>query len=609
MAPTGTPGFLHGVASFDPTATAVIIWTRLTPVSPADTVAVDWEVSTCPDFSSIAASGTVATDETRDWTVIVDVTGLQPGQRYKYRFSSGKLSSVVGCTKTAGEGHLQELIFATVSCSNWAYGHFHVYDLLTKVDNLDFVMHCGDYIYEYDKGTYPSRQFMARHGLRPKHRCATLADYRQRYACYRTDPALQELHRRVPMIVVNDDHEIADDAHIHGSEDFEGSRREWEKQKFAAIQAFIEWVPVRGMSHKELKLSACHRTLQFGDLLTLMTVEGRVSNRSPPVDMPNTEFYRQTAKTDPKEWDDEAICAGREHLLKKLADPDRHMIGPQQLADVAEAVQESVAAGKPWQVLVSQTVFSPIKAPKLLETIRLQPRLLTWLCRKALGAATNAKKAGQEGAELARMYLGMGKYGLPMNPAAYDGYAAERDKLLRALGVEGANPVVLSGDSHNAWVHEILNEDGKRMGVEFAGPAVTSIGFMEDIYQSFVEKVGKLTHLFPLWAFTPWIEDALAAANPDTLRYCSLDQRGCVLFHVTHGKFHAEYHFVSSVAKKTYESHAGAVFEAEKGNPGRLKKAVRYLTIDGEIPRSEKPKRMTLLRATREISSHAPERW
>jgi phosphodiesterase/alkaline phosphatase D-like protein len=142
----------------------------------------------------------------------------------------------VGATKTAAAGPLEALTYAAVSCSNWAYGFFHPYHLLSKVDDLDFVVHCGgewrqscgaqrqrtlllsgcirctgrratswkawptpppacvlwltllcvaDYIYEYEKGVYPSRHFMARHGLRPKHRCTTLDDYRQRYACYR----------------------------------------------------------------------------------------------------------------------------------------------------------------------------------------------------------------------------------------------------------------------------------------------------------------------------------------------------------------------------------------------------------------------------------------
>ncbi|KAL4426377.1 hypothetical protein ABPG77_004671 [Micractinium sp. CCAP 211/92] len=612
MAPSRT-GFLHGVASFDPLPDSVLIWTRLTVLNPSDVVEIHWEVSDAQDFANVVASGRAVTDEGHDWTVTVDVTGLQPATRYFYRFASGKLRSPMGITKTAGQGRLDELVFASVSCANWAFGHFHVYDLLTRVDGLDFVLHCGDYCYEYEKRFYPSARFMARHGLRPKHRCTSLQDYRQRYACYRTDPALQELHRRVPFIAVYDDHEIADSAHTQasrgGAEDVNGNNKEWERQKHEAVKAFIEWVPVRGASHDKIDLAACHRTFQFGDLATLMLVENRISNRSPPVDLPETEFYKQTAQKELSKWDNGAIQAARSDLLRQLADPGRQMIGPEQLQDVAEAVQQSVGAGVPWQIFCSQTVFSQIRAPKLLETVHLQPRLLASICKKALGVATNVKRAGKEGAEQARMYLGMGKYGVPMNPDAYDGYAAEREKLLRIFSLAGSNPVVLAGDSHNAWCHEIMDSTGSRLGVEFDAPAVTSIGAFEDIYSRFVEKVGWLARLFPLWLFTPWLEDALAAANPDTLRYSDLDHRGCILFHVTKAKWHAEFHFVNDVSKKKYRSFCGGVFDAEAGARGRVKKGVRYMTIDGEIPRMEKSKRAYLLRGVREVSRSTPDRW
>ncbi|KAL4430904.1 hypothetical protein ABPG75_006160 [Micractinium tetrahymenae] len=605
----GRTGFLHGVASFDPLPTSVLVWTRLTPLSPSEVVAVHWEVAESQDFAAPVASGTAVTDEGHDWTVTVDATGLQPSSRYFYRFISGKLRSPTGITKTAAQGRLEEMIFASVSCSNWAFGHFHVYDLLTRVDGLDFVLHCGDYIYEYQKYEYPGRRFVARHGLRPKHYCTSLQDYRQRYACYRTDPALQELHRRVPFIAVYDDHEIADSAHTQGAVDFDGDHKQWARQKHAAVQAFIEWIPVRGASHDKIDLAACHRTIQFGDLATLMLVENRISNRSPPLELPSTEFYKQTAQRKLQQWDEAAICTARADLLRQLADPGRQMIGAEQLQDVAEAVHESVGAGVPWQILCSQTVFSQIRAPKLLETVNLQPSLLAWVCKKALNVATSVKKAGKEGAEQARMYLGMGKFDVPMNPGAWDGFAAERAQLLRVFGLEGSNPVVLAGDSHNAWCHEIIDDSGHRLGVEFDSPGVTSIGAFEDIYSRFVDKVGRLARLFPLWMFTPWLEDALAAANPDTLRYCDLDHRGCILFHVTQAKWHAEFHFVNDVRKKKYKSFCGAVFEAEAGVRGRVKKGVRYMTIDGEIPRIEKPKRAVVLRASRSISRSTPERW
>ncbi|KAI7841597.1 hypothetical protein COHA_004767 [Chlorella ohadii] len=461
-------------------------------------------------------SGTFSTEASRDWTVAVDVEGLRPATKYFYRFSVGKLHSVVGETKTTASGHLEEMTFAQVCCSNWGFGRFHVYDLATRVDGLDFVLHCG-----YGKGYYPECRFQARHGLRPKHQCKTLDDFRQRYACYRTDPDLQELHRRFPWVCVWDDHEIADTA---------------------SVTAFAEWVPVRGLHPGAPDLAGCHRTLHFGDLATL--------------------------------WEDgPSMQSAKEEFLAQLADPQRELIGAQQVADVRQAVQESVAAGRPWQVFLSQTVFSQLRAPKLGETV-----------------------------------------GPAAPPAGLD------LQLMEAFSTPGCNAVVLAGDSHNAWAHELLDKRGRRVGVEFDAQAVTCPGFAEDIYSRFqsqarishvasahrasILQVGRLANLFPLYLFTPWVEDSLQAANPSTLRFCNLNQRGMVLHHVTHGRWHAEFHFVNGVTEKDYRNYVGAAFNVEQGRRGMLHRAFRHLTIDKEIPKRQQSKRsafLRLLRGTRSI--------
>ena len=161
--------------------------------------------------------------------------------------------------------------------------------------------------------------------------------------------------------------------------------------------------------------------------------------------------------------------------------------------------------------------------------------------------------AGKEAARLARMYLGMGKYEVEMNPAAWDGYQTERCHVLDALDVPGSNPIVLAGDSHNAWAHEVFKDNGKRVAVEFDGPAVTSIGAFEDIHAQFEAKVGRVARVWPLYLFAPWIQDALKVANPDTLEYCNLTERGLVALHVTRHKVHAEYHYVNTVRTANYK--------------------------------------------------------
>eukprot|EP00887_Chlorella_sp_A99_P005400 scaffold1.g5400.t1 len=545
------------------------------------------------------------------------------------------------------------------------------------VDGLDLVVHAGDYIYEYPKGEYPGPRFQARHGLRPKHRCESLDDFRQRYACYRTarrpcpaslfppDPALQKLHQMVPWVATWDDHEMRhartraaaslprDSVWRTGAEDLKGMPQE-RFQKLKRQAAFIEYVPVRGMPHDNISLAGVQRAFHFGDLASLHMFENRLAYRDQPVDLSETEFYKLTAKKEQKDWDDDAIAEARRELLDQLRDPERRMIGDRQVENVRRTVADSVEGGRPWQILVSQTVLSQISAPKLQQVLDLQPRLLRRVTRAALNTATSEKRAGKEGAELARMYLALGTFGLPMNPDAWDGYEAERERLLAALNQQGANPIILAGDSHNAWAHELLDRDGHRLGVEFDGPAVTSVGAFEDIYSRFVEKAGCLAKLCPLFLFTPFIEDALFAANPDTLKFCNLDQRGFVLFHVTRRRVHAEYHFVNSVAHEgDYKHHcqvlpgaltqastradwAGhwprasrvvdrlasptlscapfflplllqAAFDTEVGHKGRLLDAVRYLTIGGKVPKKRHQRRVGFLRGLRALSAGHPQ--
>lgn len=529
LSPALTPSFL-ALPSFDPTPESILLWTRFTPPPElADSTAIDvhWEIAAAGAFKEPhAQSGTATTSTDRDWTVCVDVRGLQSYTSYTYRFSFRGFTSPAGQTRTAPSGPVPDgLKFALVSCSNYAFGFFNVYDLVSRIDGLDFVVHAGDYIYEYEKGEYPQKWQQARHGLRPKGRCTSLADFRARYACYRRDPALQELHRRLPMIAVNDDHEIADSSFSDGAEDFDGGAGEFHGLRKAAQRALAEWVPMRGtplISDGAPSPDASHRTFSFGNLFTLILVENRISHRSEPLDIEDTAFFKEVAEKSVKEWRSEAIVVAKDELREQLADPERQMLGEGQLADVAAAVRGSVAAGQPWQIFVSQTVLSPLFAPKIVETLPLQPRLLRWLCRGALRMATSAKIAGIEAARLARLYLGMGTYGAEMNPDAWDGYQAERNDLLDALDSPGSNPIVLAGDSHNAWAHEVMRPDGSRVGVEFDGPAVTSIGAFEDIRSRFVAAARSVAAAWtvpPLYVFSPWIADALKAANPDTLQY------------------------------------------------------------------------------------------
>ncbi len=266
--------FQHGVASGDPLPNAVVIWTRVTPGA-AITGPVDvwYEVAIDAAFERRVAAGTLVADPLSDYTVKYDVTGLVPSSTLYYRFMALGRTSPIGRMRTAPEGAIGHLRFAVVSCSSLAHGYFHVYRNIAARADLEAVIHLGDYIYEYGSGEYG--------GLReyePATEIFTLADYRMRYAQYRREPELQELHRQHPMIHVWDDHEVANDSWLDGAENHDPATEggvTFADRKAAAMQAYSEWMPVRAPEPDPL-----YRRLAYGDLLDLVVLDTRHEGRS-----------------------------------------------------------------------------------------------------------------------------------------------------------------------------------------------------------------------------------------------------------------------------------------------------------------------------------------
>jgi alkaline phosphatase D len=289
--PPQDPVFGHGVASGDPLPDAVILWTRVT----ADTsVDVQWEVSKDATFGRIASSGTSKADASRGWTVKVDVKGLEPGTAYYYRFRALGRSSPIGRTRTAPSDPKQ-LRFAVVSCASVPHGYFHAYAAIAQRQDLDAVVHLGDYIYEYGEGQYGKVRTSE-----PTHECQSLADYRQRYAQYRRDPNLQEAHRQHPFICIWDDHEFVDNAYQDGATGDDPVQGPWEEQRKAASQAYSEWIPIRDQSDGRI-----WRILNYGGLVDLFLLDTRIWGRDiqlPQGDPGITNDRRQILGSDQEKW-------------------------------------------------------------------------------------------------------------------------------------------------------------------------------------------------------------------------------------------------------------------------------------------------------------------
>ncbi len=318
--------FRHGVASGDPLADRVIIWTRVT--TSASRASVRWRLGTDPQLSRVVAQGTVDTSALRDFTVKVDVSGLGPGREYYYAFDTEGDTSPTGRTRTLPEDTVPRVRLAVVSCSNYPAGYFNVYRCLANRPDLDAVLHLGDYIYEFANGVYGDGSAFGRMPL-PAGEATTLADYRMRYATYRTDVDLQAAHAAHPFIVVWDDHEIVNDASRVGAPTHKGTEADWRTRQGAAYQAYLEWLPVRESTARGIHL---YRDFRFGRLVDLLMLDTRGLRD------------RQARARD----------------TAVLFDPARSLLGKEQEAWLVSRLGVSQQVGTAWRLLGQQVLFAPL---------------------------------------------------------------------------------------------------------------------------------------------------------------------------------------------------------------------------------------------------------
>ena len=268
--------FTLGVASGDPEATGVVLWTKLAP-SPLDpdggmppaSVEVTWELAEDESFAKIVKAGKATAARLLGHSVHVEVEGLAPDRWYWYRFHAGSATSPVGRTRTlpTPDSSPERLRFAFASCQHYETGYFTAYGQLAK-DDLDLVFHLGDYIYEY--AAVDSRP---RRHANPK--LFTLTDYRIRYAQYRSDPLLQAAHARCPWFVTWDDHEVENNYASELSERKGADVAEFLIQRANAYQAYYEFMPLRRRSIPRGPDMQLYRKASFGTLAELLIFDTR----------------------------------------------------------------------------------------------------------------------------------------------------------------------------------------------------------------------------------------------------------------------------------------------------------------------------------------------
>jgi alkaline phosphatase D len=420
--------FRLGVASGYPQPAGVVLWTRLAPVPEApgggmgpEVIPVRWEVAKDERMGQVVASGTAYA--TPEWahSVHVEATGLEPARWYWYRFTAGDAASPVGRTRTApgATAKPDKLRFAFASCQHYEQGYFSAYKHMLK-DDLDLVVFLGDYIYESSWG----REHVRKHNIPEPH---TLADYRTRYAQYRTDPDLQSAHAAIPWISTWDDHEVENDYANDRSENLD--HPEWFlARRAAAYKAYYEHMPLKREMVPHGAHARLYTRLAFGNLASFHVLDDR-QYRSPQVCPRPGRSGSNTV--------DVADCAA-------LADPARTLLGAEQEKWLEAGLGASRAK---WNILAQQTTLAQFDQKP-----------------------GPGRRAWTDG---------------------WDGYPAARKRLVDFIAdAKVGNPVVIGGDVHMFYVNDIKRDfDNPRSATvasEFVGTSITSQAFPQDTVNRFL---------------------------------------------------------------------------------------------------------------------------
>lgn len=313
--------FPFGVASGDPTPSSFVLVTQLNPFRVTGEAAVRCEVSSNISFLPLLKEFNLVSLAGNGYAVKTEVQGLEENKTYYYRFIYGNDTSRLGKAKTTCL-NCNSLKMAVVSCSNYEWGYFNAYRRIANMDNIDLVVHLGDYIYEYAPGGYGNKDLPRKHI--PDHEIVSIEDYRSRYANYRLDPDLQALHAAHSFITIWDDHEIANDAYKEGAQNHQQEEGDWNERKKNAKKVYFEWLPLKENSSKSIQ-----RKFQFGNLASLYMMDERLEARTKQ-GMGENDSLRTILGKEQREW-----------FLQEMQ-KDKNVT---------------------WKIWANQVIFSQVKAP------------------------------------------------------------------------------------------------------------------------------------------------------------------------------------------------------------------------------------------------------
>jgi alkaline phosphatase D len=417
--------FAHGVASGDPLADRVIIWTRVTEnTASAQEHEVVWRIASDPAMKQVLKSGMQKTNASRDWTVKVDVSSLQPATTYYYQFSVLGFDSIVGRTRTAPRTTVDSIRVAVVACSSYWSSHWSGYSHIADRNDLDLVLHCGDYIYDF---VDEDEQVRARRNIADTQYVdyrdwLNLNECRRRYALFRSDPGLLRAHQQHPWMIVWDNHDIDPGFGNELPTAIDGSTSTCTLAD--TVRAFYEWTPTRPPlndgSGRFLLVDESdypsvpskpliYRQLRYGTLLDIFGVDTQVF-------LPG---YQQAADAS--------------HLPERAPT----LLGRQQYEWLTSELLRSQRQGVTWRLVNNQTWISPWRIPEVIPQIPLAVEL----------------------------------------PVRWGGYREERAQLFQYM--RGNNPeslrvhntVFASGDMHGNWAADLIEDNAILSNYQSGVPA------------------------------------------------------------------------------------------------------------------------------------------
>ncbi|NNU16743.1 alkaline phosphatase D family protein [Parvularcula sp. ZS-1/3] len=515
----GEDTFACGVASGDPRPDSVVLWTRVHGVSEGQ-VPVTVVIAEDESFSRMVWRGKAEAGPQTDYCVKVVADRLEPGKSYAYKFLVFDRESPVGFTKTLPL-EAESARFAIASCTNYQYGFFNAYDHIARQEGLDAVLHLGDYLYEYGPDGYGGDVGAAIGRLHePAKEIVVLDDYRQRHRQYKADPASQRMHAKHPLIAIWDDHETSNDSWKDGAENHQPETEgPWAERKRAAMQAYYEYMPVRepvpGRTREEI-----WRDYGWGKYLTVTAIESRLTARTKPIG------YEQAA---PMLAEDGGADRYRAEVLN---DPERRLLGAEQMDYVMGSLKRSVDTGAEWRLIANQILFARVSLPALSEYV---------------GEAEIA--AIEPLFPEIRDFMAYTSAGLPYNTDSWDGYPVERERFYEASATAGASDlVVLTGDTHQFWANDLKRDDGTHMGVELGTAGITSPG---------------PAGLFGDKAFD--FSLLMRRDNPE-VRYTDAINNGYLLLSFEEDRGRVDFITMSTVRSPNYTATRGASFDLVKKN-------------------------------------------